>query len=61
MADEIELLQGELFHRERGQKYLYALDHEKGILYCFKRKVNKIRSKVIVLSGSLFPSYPSTI
>lgn len=60
MDEQHALLQGELFHRERGQKYLYVLDQDIGAIYCFKRKVNQIRSKVIILSQSKFLSYPST-
>ena len=60
MEENPMLLKGELYHRERSQKYLYALDSEIGAIYCFKRKVNKIRSKVIILSNCEFLEYPST-
>jgi hypothetical protein len=59
MSGTKELLKGELFHREKATKYLYALDEEIGVTYCFKKKVNQIRSKVIILSGSELLDYPS--
>ena len=55
------MLKGELFHREKAQKFLYVLDSDIGALYCFKRKVNRIRSKVIILSKCEVLDYPSKI
>jgi Leucine-rich repeat (LRR) protein len=56
-----EPLKGQLYHREKSQRYLYVLDEEIGAVYCFKRKVNQIRSKVLILSGCEFLDYPSKV
>ena len=62
MVDQDDLLlQGELFHREKAQKYIYVLDQEIGAIYCFKKRVNRIRSKVIILSKCEFSDYPSNL
>ena len=59
--DEKEPIKGQLYHREKAQRYIYVLDDEIGAVYCFKRKVNQIRSKVLILSGCSFLSYPSIL
>ena len=56
---EKEPIKGELYHREKSQRYLFVLDDDIGAVYCFKRKVNQIRSKVLILSGCEFLDYPS--
>ena len=61
MSEDNTLIKGELFHRENAQKYIYVLDQQLGVIYCFKRKVNSFRSKVIILSQCEILDYPSNL